>query len=253
MIILDATTRSLQIKLAGAITTNQLPFVASFIELDATSTFTPKATPGQTNNTTAVTVMAAPSGGSLQRQLKELSVKNADTVNATVIVEYNDNATIREIYRATLLPHDSLFYLDGSEGWYVLDSNGQKKSNAGQRSSDETSTIYNSTTALTPKFMPIAAASSGNNTLVSGVATKKIRVLAMTLIAAGTVNIYFTSSNGGTVIFGGSTNKINLVANTGFATGYSPVGHFETVAGEALVVNNSGAVAVSGGLTYIEV
>ncbi len=37
-----------------------------------------------------------------------------------------------------------------------------------------TDTIYNGTTALTPKFAKIAASSSGNNTLVSAVSSKKI-------------------------------------------------------------------------------
>jgi hypothetical protein len=35
--------------------------------------------------------------------------------------------------------------------------------------------------------------------------------------------------------------------------GYCPVGHFETIAGEALDINNSAAIAISGEITYIEV
>lgn len=119
--------------------------------------------------------------------------------------------------------------------------------------SDETGTIYSGTTALTPKFAAIAAASSGNNTLLAAVASKKIRVLQMMVMAAGTVNIYFTSGAGGTVIFGGSTNKINLVASTGFVLPYSPVGWFETGSNTLLNANLSAAVAISGGFTYVEV
>lgn len=119
--------------------------------------------------------------------------------------------------------------------------------------SDETSTVYNGTTALTPKFAAIAAASSGNNTLLAAVTGKKIRVLQMMLMAAGTVNVYITSGAGGTVIFGGSTNKINLVASTGFVLPYSPVGWFETASATLLNINLSAAIAVSGGFVYVEV
>lgn len=108
--------------------------------------------------------------------------------------------------------------------------------------------------SVVPKFAAIAAASSGDNTLVAAVTSKKIRVLAMTVVAASAVNLYLTSAAGGTVIFGGSTNKINLAANGGFVLPYNPLGWFENSSvTQALVLNLSAAVAVSGGLVYIEV
>lgn len=117
-----------------------------------------------------------------------------------------------------------------------------------------TDAIMSSTTALTPKFAAIAAASSGDNTLVAAVASKKIRVLSLMLVATGAVSMYFTSAAGGTVIFGGSTNKIAIAANGGFSLPFSPVGWFENSStNQALVLNLSGAVAVSGGLVYVEV
>lgn len=107
--------------------------------------------------------------------------------------------------------------------------------------------------AVTVKRAALGFATSGDNTLVSGVANKKIRVLSMMLISAGTVNLYFRSNAAGTVIFGGSANKINLVANTGFVLPYNPHGWMEvTTDGHALVANLSAAIAVSGGMTYIE-
>lgn len=117
-----------------------------------------------------------------------------------------------------------------------------------------TDAIQNGTTALTPKFAAIAAASSGDNTLVAAVVGKQIRVLQLFILVAGAVNVYFTSGAGGTVIFGGSTNKINLAANGGFVLPFSPVGWFQnSSANQALVMNLSGAVVVSGGLVYVEV
>lgn len=117
-----------------------------------------------------------------------------------------------------------------------------------------TDAIMSSTTALTPKFAAIAAASSGDNTLVAAVSSKKIRVLAMMIVATSAVSLYFTSAAGGTVIFGGSTNKIAIAANGGFSLPFSPVGWFENSSvTQALIMNLSSGVAVSGGLVYVEV
>lgn len=115
--------------------------------------------------------------------------------------------------------------------------------------SNETSTVYNGTTAITPKFASIDVATSGDNTLVAAVTSKKIRVLSLTLVAAGTVNVRFESGAGGTALSG----QMNLVANTGFVLPYNPVGWFETASGTLLNLELSAAVSVDGMLTYIEV
>lgn len=107
--------------------------------------------------------------------------------------------------------------------------------------------------ALTPKFAAIAAATSGANTLVAAVSTKKIRVLALFVLAGAAGNIYFTSAAAGAVIFGGSTNKINLAANGGFVLPFSEVGWCETVAGELLNMNASSTGPFSGGVVYVEI
>lgn len=116
-------------------------------------------------------------------------------------------------------------------------------------SSDETSTVYSGTTALTPKFAAIAASSSGNNTLVAAVASKKIRVLSFTLVGSGTVNAKFQSGAGGTDL----TGLFYMTAYSGASVTYSPVGHFETASNTLLNLNLSAATAVGGHLTYIEV
>lgn len=116
-----------------------------------------------------------------------------------------------------------------------------------------THAISDSGTALTPKFGAFGVASSGNNTIVPLVSSKKIRVLAFMGIISAATSIYFTSNSGGTVIFGGSTNTINLVANGGFVLPFNPVGWFETAAGHDLVCNLSAANMFSGGVVYIEV
>lgn len=102
------------------------------------------------------------------------------------------------------------------------------------------------------KYAAIGAAGAGDNTLVTAVSGKKIRVLSICLIAASGVSIYFTSGAGGMVIFGGSTNKIALAANGGFVLPEAPDGWMETAIGAALIVNLSGAIAIAGGLLYQE-
>lgn len=117
----------------------------------------------------------------------------------------------------------------------------------------QTDAIMSGLTALTPKFAPIAAATSGDNTLVAAVTAKKLRVHAVSITAAAAVSLYFQSGAAGDVIYGGSTNTIDLAANGSLVLPFSPVGWFETDAGELLNLNLSGAIKVAGGLTYTEV
>jgi len=122
--ILDAITKSLEIVLAGAVTANQLQVVSAWADITST-TFTPGETDTQSNNTTAVTIVAAPAA-STQRQIKEVIVYNKDTASATVIIQYNSNSTIRILVRITLLTLETLVYREGI-GWMVLDTNGAIK------------------------------------------------------------------------------------------------------------------------------
>ena len=127
MIALDATTDSLEVDLTGAVTTNQLPFVAAYVDVSQ-STFAMTASAGNdgtTNNTTAVTLVAAP-GASTSRILKYLSIKNSDTVATELWVQLNANATLREIWKGTLAVGDTLVYVD-SNGWNVINASGSIK------------------------------------------------------------------------------------------------------------------------------
>jgi hypothetical protein len=135
---------------------------------------------------------------------------------------------------------------DGSTNYYraKVDSSGNQYVAA----YGTTDTIYSGTTALTPKFATISFNSSGANTAVAAVASKRIRVLSYTLIANAAVNVKFQSSTTSDI-----TGLLYLAANTGASVAYSPVGLFQTVAGEALSINLSGAIAVGGHLVYVEV
>ena len=116
-------------------------------------------------------------------------------------------------------------------------------------SKDSTDVIQNGLVALTPKFAIIDAATSGDNTLLAAVTSKKIRIISLYMVAAAAVNARFESGTGGTALSG----QMNLAANGGFVLPYNPVGWFETASGVLFNLELSGAVSVDGGFTYIEV
>lgn len=104
-------------------------------------------------------------------------------------------------------------------------------------------------TIITPKYASIAVSSSGNNTLVAAVTSKKIRVLSLWLTSNGSVNAKFQSGAGGTDL----TGFAYLVVNTGFVLPFNPVGWFETASNTLLNLNLSAGIAVGGSLTYVEI
>jgi len=112
---------------------------------------------------------------------------------------------------------------------------------------DNTNAIYSGTTSRTPAFAIIDAATSGDNTIKTA-GTNKIRVLALYLVAAGTVNVRFESGTGGTALSG----QMNLIANTGFVLPYNPLGWFETASATLLNMELSAAISVDGGFVYID-
>lgn len=120
-----------------------------------------------------------------------------------------------------------------------------------------TSAMSNGTTDVTPKFAKIDRATNADGAaVVSLVSAKKIRVLTLTMVSAGTVSVKWQSSTSNSTGAGSNTDLtglMSLVANTGMADVFSPVGLFETVAGEALKLNLNAAVQVSGYLTYLEI
>lgn len=113
----------------------------------------------------------------------------------------------------------------------------------------ETEAIVQGTTTTIIKRAAIDAATSGNNTIVAAVAGKKIRVLAVTLVGAGSVTARFESDADGTAL----TGQMTLAASTVVELGYNPAGWFETVSGELLNLELSGAVSVDGCIVYAEV
>lgn len=116
-------------------------------------------------------------------------------------------------------------------------------------SGTSTSVIYDGTTALTPKFAVINAATSGNNTLVAAVTAKKIRVVQFSLVLGAATTVRFESGADGTAL----TGLMEFAANSGISPGYCPIGFFETAANTLLNLELSAANNADGWLVYVEV
>jgi hypothetical protein len=114
----------------------------------------------------------------------------------------------------------------------------------------DTASVYSGTTALTPKFAAISTASSGNTTVVAAVVSKKIRVLSYRFQTAADVDVKFRDNTAAVDLTGAMSTGAK---GGGGGAAFSPVGHFETASGNALSINLSSAVQVSGHITYIEV
>lgn len=112
-IILDSTKKSLQIKLGGSVATSQLPYTASWVDINQSSfaIVGVGSSDGTTNNTTAVTVISSPASG-VTRQVKSLTVQNADTTSETLTLQYNDAGIVRTIVSIALDIGDQLIVTD---------------------------------------------------------------------------------------------------------------------------------------------
>lgn len=97
------------------------------------------------------------------------------------------------------------------------------------------------------KHAVIDNATSGDNTIVAAVTGKKIRVLNIVLVSAGSMTVRFESGAGGTAL----TGQMTVAAGSGFAPGFDPTGHFETAASALLNLELSAATSADGWINYI--
>src|SRR5712691_9582119 len=90
----------------------------------------------------------------------------------------------------------------------------------------------------TIKSVAISVSASGDNTIVPAVSGKRIKVVAYTLQAVGTVNAKWRDGSSADL-----TGQFNFQAREGISPAASPPGWlFGTSAGNALVLNLSGAI-----------
>lgn len=98
------------------------------------------------------------------------------------------------------------------------------------------------------KYAKIAAASSGDNTVVEAVADRRIRVLSCWLVAAAAVTVKWQSGAGGTDL----TGAASLAANGGYVLPFNEGGWFQADTNTLLNLSLGGAVSVAGSISYIE-
>lgn len=122
----------------------------------------------------------------------------------------------------------------------------------------DVSNLYDGSTALTPKFAKLSSASTGNQALVSAVVGKKIRVLALHVMATASTNSIYV--NDGTAdLYADSTRKIPLdvtgaAGPGGISLPFNPVGWFETAAtNRPLNINLTSANGIVAVASYVEV
>lgn len=183
------------------------------------------------------------------------SFVNSAGKNVSVLLDSNGNVpvVVRGTYSAT-----PPTLADGVAGALQTDINGNMKVTLATALSklidsiasyDATDALMNGSTLLTPKFAKIVASSSGATQIVPAVTAKKIRVLGYVVVANAAVNAKFQSHVTPTDLDG----LLYFGVNGGAVAPYNKVGWFETLVGEALDINLSGAVALGGHLVYVEV
>jgi hypothetical protein len=238
MIILDATTKSLQIKLGAAKTTNDLPFSTSYIDTTGSST-TPGEQDGTSNGTTAVTVVGSPASAT-QRLVKSINIQNADTVASTVTVIYNNNSTLRNVFIATLAVGDQLIYEDG-HGWSCLDSNGNLKTTGGGSVDNTAWTAYTPTIAV------------GSGSLTSATATGLYKTIGKSVVWQAQVNI---TTNGTAAGYIAVSLPFTAAANMALAaaeltTGVAMCGYIYTTANASYAFIRTPAAGYPGANGYV--
>lgn len=137
MIILTEATDNLQIVLGGSVAANQLNCVSSWRDITA-SAYTPGRTLVNTNNTTDVNIVPAPS--SAQRVVDFISIYNADTANATVTIKHDANGTEYILCKIVLGTLERLEYIDG-QGFKIFTSAGALKNSLNQGSNPTSSAL----------------------------------------------------------------------------------------------------------------
>ncbi len=122
---LTGTSHKLELVLAGAVATTQLPVVVTWADHTST-TLTPGITSSISNSTTPVDITGSPAA-STQRQINYLNVYNADTAAATVTISFHDGTNTRTLVKITLAIGEALIYQYQS-GWETLTIGGKKVS-----------------------------------------------------------------------------------------------------------------------------
>lgn len=135
MIGLTATTKKIQVVLAGAVTTNQLDCFATWRDfITSPAAYVVGSNEVATNNTTDVDLVGAPSA-SHYIVIDYISIYNRDTVAATVTVKIDVSGTEKILWKGSLAVGYKVEFVEGT-GWRVLNDSGVLVGEAGTPGSD---------------------------------------------------------------------------------------------------------------------
>ncbi len=100
------------------------------------------------------------------------------------------------------------------------------------------------------QYAVVAATTLNDNTLVAAVTSKRIRVIALVLVASGGANtVRLESDASGTAL----TGQMDLIDNGQLVLPYNPAGWCQTAAGKLLNLELSAGTSVAGILGYVTV
>ena len=120
---LNASTDKLEIVLGGTVATNQLNWNVSYQDITSTGMTLPQsAGAGNTNNATAVDIVAAPAA-STTRQVTHINVFNADTATATVTIQKDVSGTNYVLISYAVTSGDTLMW-SREDGWRLAKAGG---------------------------------------------------------------------------------------------------------------------------------
>jgi hypothetical protein len=171
----------------------------------------------------------------------------SDTLNWFTVATWDASASAsKTVYLSSGAPYRII--CTGFVGGTDVTVSAQALSNVSSSAVDS-DTMHSGTTNVTPKFKVITASGSGVTTIIAAVSAKKLRILKWDLVANAEVNVKWQSHVTPTDI----TGLYYFGAKGGIHSAFCPIGHFETIAGEALDINLSTGVAVGGVLTYVEI
>jgi len=214
ILVLDATTDSIVVAMAGAAATTNPDFTSGFAD-NTGSAFTEGSNDGALNGTTSVTLVASPAAAT-RRVVKNITIFNKDTAAVTVTVSYNANGTLRDIAKVTLAVGDT-WTLEGA-----YDATGSLKQTLG--------TV--SLTSGVTGTLPVANGGSGATTLTG--------------VLKGNGTSAFTAATAGTDFVAPSTATTFTAAQTFNGTS-SVLAQVLTNAAETTTIS---AIAATGTINY---